>query len=100
MASRFGRHYGSPPLPVIWPTVGDCQRALADFAAFHLSHGLVLLDALIAAIAAGLSAELCTFNDKHYRIVSGLADNPAIRPIGGPARLQAAHRRPFLLVLV
>jgi predicted nucleic acid-binding protein len=27
------------PLPVIWPTVGDCQRALADFTAFHLSHG-------------------------------------------------------------
>jgi predicted nucleic acid-binding protein len=29
-------------------------------------------NALIAAIAVGLAAELCTFNDKHYRIVPGL----------------------------
>lgn len=60
------------PLPVIWPTVADCQRALADFTAFHLSHSLGLLDSLIAACAVGLSAELCTFNDKHYRVVPGL----------------------------
>jgi predicted nucleic acid-binding protein len=60
------------PLPVIWPTTDDCQRALADFSAFHLSHRLGLLDALIAACAVGLSAELCTVNDKHYRVVPGL----------------------------
>ena len=60
------------PLPMVWPTTTDCQRALADFTAFHLSDGLGLLDALIAAIAVGLSAELCTFNHKHYRIVPGL----------------------------
>jgi predicted nucleic acid-binding protein len=60
------------PLPVVWPTAADCQRALADFTAFHLSHNLGLLDALIAACAVGLSAELCTFNDKHYRVVPGL----------------------------
>ena len=57
------------PLPVIWPTAIDCQQALADFTAFHLSHGLGLLDALIAATAIGQSAQLCTFNDKHYRVV-------------------------------
>ena len=60
------------PLPVVWPTIGDCQRALADFTAFHLSHSLGLLDAMIAGIAVGLSAELCTFNAKHYQIVPGL----------------------------
>jgi predicted nucleic acid-binding protein len=60
------------PLPVVWPTTADCQRALADFAASHLSHRLGLLDALIAAIATGLSADLCTFNEKHYRPVRGL----------------------------
>src|SRR5690242_15412396 len=49
------------PLPIVWPTGADYQRALADFTAFHLSHGLGLLDALIAACAVGLSAELCTF---------------------------------------
>jgi predicted nucleic acid-binding protein len=68
------------PLPVVWPTTADCQRALADFTAFHLSHGLGLLDALIAACAVGLSAELCTFNEKHYRAVPGLATaQPYIR---------------------
>lgn len=60
------------PLPVVWPSAADCQRALADFTAFHLSHGLGLLDALIGACAVGLSAELCTFNVKHYRVIPGL----------------------------
>lgn len=60
------------PLPVVWPTEADCQRALADFTSFHLSHSLGLLDAMIAAIAVGLSAELCTFNAKHYGVVPGL----------------------------
>lgn len=60
------------PLPVVWPTAADCQRALADFTAFHLSHGLGLLDAHIASIATGLAAELCTFNDKHCRCVPGI----------------------------
>ena len=40
-----------PPLPVVWPTAADCQRALTDFIAYHLSHNLGLLDALIAACA-------------------------------------------------
>lgn len=60
------------PLPVIWPTEADCARALSDFASFHLSHGLGLVDALIAACALGRSATLCTFNSKHYRAISGL----------------------------
>ncbi len=65
------------PLPVVWPTTADCQRALADFTALHVSQGLGLLDALIAACAVGRSAELCTFNDKHYRMVPGLV---TVRP--------------------
>jgi predicted nucleic acid-binding protein len=60
------------PLQVVWPTEADCARALSDFTAYHLSHGLGLLDALIAACAVGSSATLCTFNDKHYRVVPGL----------------------------
>jgi predicted nucleic acid-binding protein len=60
------------PLQVIWPTERDCARALSDFTAYHLSHGLGLLDALIAACAVGLAATLYTFNDKHYRMVPGL----------------------------
>jgi predicted nucleic acid-binding protein len=60
------------PLPVVWPTAADCQRAPADFATFHVSQGLGLLDALIGACAVGLSATLCTFNVKHYRVIPGL----------------------------
>lgn len=60
------------PLRVAWPTETDCARALSDFTAYHLSHGLGLVDALIAASAIGLSATLYTFNDKHYRVVPGL----------------------------
>jgi predicted nucleic acid-binding protein len=60
------------PLPVVWPTEADCDRACKDFIAFHLSHNLGLLDALIAACAIGGAATLCTFNTKHYRVIAGL----------------------------
>lgn len=61
------------PLPVIWPTVTDRNRALSGFTAYHLSHNLgFLLDALIAACAIGLSAALCTFNVRLYRVIPGL----------------------------
>jgi predicted nucleic acid-binding protein len=60
------------PLQVVSPTESDCKRAFSDFAAYHLSHGLGLLDALIAASAIGQSARLFTFNQKHYGAVPGL----------------------------
>lgn len=60
------------PLAIVWPREPDCTRALADFSVLHLSHGLGLLDALIAATAIGRGATLCSFNAKHYRAVRGL----------------------------
>lgn len=60
------------PLPVIWPTEADCARALSDFTAYHLSHKVGLIDALIAGCAVGHNATLCTFNVKHYRIIPEL----------------------------
>ncbi len=60
------------PLPVVWPTNADCDRALQDFRILHLSHNLGLIDSLIAATTIGLGATLCTFNVKHYRNVAGL----------------------------
>ncbi|MBW4554961.1 MAG: PIN domain-containing protein [Trichormus sp. ATA11-4-KO1] len=60
------------PLPVVWPTETDLNRALSDFATYHLSDSLGLLDALIAACAVGRYATLCTFNVKHYRVIPGL----------------------------
>ena len=44
------------PLPVVWPTEDDCARALSDFTAYHLSHKVGLIDALIAACAVGRNA--------------------------------------------
>jgi predicted nucleic acid-binding protein len=61
------------PLPIVWPTESACNHALSNFTAYHLSHNLGLIDSLIAACAIGLSATLCTFNVKHYKVVPGLA---------------------------
>jgi predicted nucleic acid-binding protein len=60
------------PLPVVWLTEADCERALSTFLIYHLSDRLGLLDSLIAACAVGHEATLCTFNVKHYRVVPGL----------------------------
>jgi len=57
---------------VYWPTLADCQRAYHDFAAFHLSDGLGLLDSLIGHTAVGLNEPLATFNVKHYDSISRL----------------------------
>lgn len=57
---------------VFWPTLEDCQLALADFAHGHLSHNLGLLDALVGACARGQNATLCTFNQKHFQAMPGL----------------------------
>jgi predicted nucleic acid-binding protein len=55
-----------------WPDRDDCVRALDDFATYHLSHSLGLLDALIAETAVGVDQEFATFNTKHYSVISGL----------------------------
>jgi len=55
-----------------WPDRDDCVRALDDFATYHLSHNLGLLDALIAETAVGVDQEFATFNTKHYSVISGL----------------------------
>jgi predicted nucleic acid-binding protein len=60
------------PLDIVWPTESDHAFGLANFASYHLSHGLGLLDALIASCAVGRNATLCTFNTKHFQVVPGL----------------------------
>jgi predicted nucleic acid-binding protein len=60
------------PFQIVWPSETDCARALADFATYHLSQALGLLDALIAACAIGRAATLYTFNAKHYRAIPAL----------------------------
>src|SRR5436190_14505220 len=56
-----------------WPKEEDCNRALADFAHFHLSHHLSMMDALIAECAIGLDCSLCTFNQKHFKPLVNLS---------------------------
>ncbi|MGB3205723.1 MAG: hypothetical protein WBB28_12100 [Crinalium sp.] len=67
------------PLPVVWASEIDFNRALSDFTTYHLSNSLGLLDALIAACAIGQGATLCTFNLKHYRVVPGLVTEQPYR---------------------
>ncbi len=57
---------------VYWPGVTDCNRAYHDFAAYHLSHGMGILDALIGHTAVGKNELLATFNVKHFAPISGL----------------------------
>ncbi len=58
--------------PSYWPTLADCQRGYQDFAAYRLSYGLGLIDALIGATAVGYGEPLATFNVKHYAVIAGL----------------------------
>jgi hypothetical protein len=59
------------PLPVAWPTAADGQRALVFLTAYRLSHGLGLVDALVAATVVGLGGRLRTFYAKHCRPIPG-----------------------------
>lgn len=68
------------PYVLYWPTQADCERAFDDFSAYHLSHSIGILDALIAETAVGLDVKLATFNEKHYGVVSVLqTDRPYAR---------------------
>jgi len=60
------------PYERYWPSQPDCARAFDDVAAYYLSHGLGILDALIAETAVGQGTELATFNTKHHSVVTGL----------------------------
>ncbi len=60
------------PFPLVMPTQEDWLRALQEYPRLWLSGGLGLIDALIASTALGLDEELITFNEKHFRHVSGL----------------------------
>ena len=64
-------------LEVVWPSEAECQTALEEFSTLHLSHGLGLLDALIAATAVGHGGVLNTFSERHYRMLPGLT---TVRP--------------------
>jgi predicted nucleic acid-binding protein len=59
-------------LKVIYLNQSICERALSYYTDFHLSHGLGIFDALIAATAVLEGYTLCSFNEKHYRPIREL----------------------------
>ena len=52
--------------PLLWPSHEACNQALKHFTAHYLSHGIGILDAIIAEIAVEAGFPLYTFNQKHY----------------------------------
>lgn len=57
---------------IVWPSEDDLHRALTEYMPLYLSHGLGILDALIASTAIGRGFPLATFNVRHFRAVPGL----------------------------
>jgi len=57
---------------IIWPSPEVCDKALAVFSRYHLSHSLGIIDALIGQTAVSLGLPLHTFNAKHYSMIPGL----------------------------
>ena len=51
---------------------GDSEQALSWFEEFHLSHGVGILDCLIAAIAVRIGKPFYTFNLKHFQVFLAL----------------------------
>jgi predicted nucleic acid-binding protein len=73
-------------LPVEQIEAGDSSRAAEWFAAYRLSHGVGILDCLIAAIAHRVGVPLYTFNVPHFHAIPDLdARQPYERPEGQPS---------------
>lgn len=51
---------------------GDSQNAQQWFEQFHLSHGIGIMDSLIAAVAVRVGKPLYTFNLRHFQVIPGL----------------------------
>jgi predicted nucleic acid-binding protein len=60
-------------IATVWPSSETCEEALENFARFHLSHNLGLLDVLIGQTAVAMNIPLHTFNRKHYAAIPNLA---------------------------
>jgi predicted nucleic acid-binding protein len=58
--------------PIFWPSEDDCNRALVTFSNLFLSHGVEVIDTLIAHTAINLDVPIVTLNKKHYEPISGL----------------------------
>ena len=65
---------------IVWPSPLDCDAAMRNFAVLKLSHGIGLLDCLIAACAVERSTVLYSFNVRHFAAYPGLTvERPFIK---------------------
>lgn len=68
------------PFKLVWPGASYCENAYQILLTHWLSHGLGLIDSLIAQTAIGLDAPLHTFNRKHFESVPGIKTiQPCVR---------------------
>ena len=58
--------------PVFWPSENDFNNSQDMFTEFKLSHGLGVIDILIAQTAIGLDLPLYTMNKKHFEPINEL----------------------------
>ena len=57
---------------VLWPSSEGGNEAITVFARYHRSHGVGVMDVLIAQVAIEGGVALHTFNAKHYAPISNL----------------------------
>lgn len=57
---------------VVHLALTDSERAMRWFEKHYLSHGVEIIDCMIAASAVRLDLPLYTFNQKHYRVLPKL----------------------------
>lgn len=60
-------------LRVVWASEAAMEEAITDFLPFRLSHGVGVLDCLIAATAKEQGGTLFTFNTRHFRHLPGVS---------------------------
>lgn len=58
--------------PILYPIMTDLEFASFQLTPYCLSHGVGLLDLLIASVAVGHDLTLATFNMKHFRSIPNL----------------------------
>ena len=57
---------------MLWPDETTLDQAAQDYGALRLSHGIGVLDMVIAVTALVFGEELATFNVRHFRAVPSL----------------------------
>ena len=57
---------------IVWPEAAEFAQAYDLLAQYRLASALSIPDCLIAAMALARTAQVYTFNLKHYRVIAGI----------------------------